>query len=265
MSEIKLPFVGPALITGASSGLGEEFARRLAAMGHSLILVARREDKLRALASELIAAHGVQADVVVADLASEQGIVKVEEVLRSRGDVALLVNNAGFGAGGSFYRIDMAIQTAMIRVHVEAAARLMRAALPSMVERGVGAVVNVASVAAFTISPKSAMYASTKAWTVSFSRALALELRPKGVRVQVLCPGFTHTGFHSTPEFATSDGIAIPRFLWGPADKVVGASLTALRGHRIVVIPGWKNKIMARLARMSVATAVIRAFTRKRV
>jgi hypothetical protein len=265
MSEIKLPFAGPALITGASSGLGEEFARRLAAMGHPLILVARREDKLRALASELSAAHGIKADVVAADLATDEGVAKIESVMRSRGDVALLINNAGFGAGGSFYRIDMAIQTSMIRVHVEATARLIRAALPSMVERGTGAVINVASVAAFTISPKSAMYASTKAWMVSFSRALALELRPKGIRVQVLCPGFTHTGFHATPEFATSDGIAIPRFLWGPADKVIEASLKALRGRKVIVIPGWKNKIMARLARMSVATAVIRAFTRKRV
>jgi short-subunit dehydrogenase len=263
MSEIRLPFAGPALITGASSGLGEAFARRLAAMGHALVLVARREDRLRALAAELTSLHGIKADIVAADLASEEGIAKVEAVLRDRGDVALLINNAGFGAGGSFYRIDMAIQKAMIRVHVEATARLIRAALPSMVERKAGAVINVASVAAFSTTPKSAMYSATKCWIVSFSKSLAMGLRYKGVRIQALCPGFTVTGFHDTPEYATSDGVPIPRFLWGRADKVVEASLKALRGHKVVVIPGWKNKVMARLARMPFATAVVRRFTRK--
>ncbi|MDD8025946.1 MAG: SDR family oxidoreductase [Acidobacteriota bacterium] len=263
MSEIKLPFSGPALITGASSGLGEEFARRLAALGFPLILVARRENLLRSLADELTARHGVKVEVIPADLASEEGIVKVETVLRERGDIVLLVNNAGFGAGGSFYRIDMTLQRNMIRVHVEAVARLIRAALPSMVERKTGAILNVASVAAFSTPPKSAMYSATKLWNVSFSRSLAQGLRPKGVRVQALCPGFTVTGFHDTPEYATSDGVPIPRFLWGPADKVVAASLKALRGHKVIVIPGWKNKVMARLARMPFATAVVRRFTRK--
>lgn len=263
MREIRLPFSGPALITGASSGLGESFARRLAAMGHGLVLVARREDRLRALAAELSASHGIKADVVAADLAAEQGIARVEAVLRDRGDVALLVNNAGFGGGGSYYRIEMPRQIEMIRVHVEAAARLTRAALPSMVERGAGAVVNVASLAGFAVTPKSAMYASTKAWMISFSRSLALELRPKGVRVQALCPGFTHTGFHGTPELAELKRTGIPKFLWGRADKVVAASLGALRGRKVVVIPGWKNKIMARLSRTAIGRLAVRLSDRK--
>ena len=263
MREIRLPFSGPALITGASSGMGEAFARRLAAMGHNLVLVARREDRLRALAAELSTRHGIKADVVAADLGADEGIAKVEAVLRDRGDVALLVNNAGFGAGGSFYRIEMPRQIEMIRVHVEAAARLTRAALPSMVERGAGAVVNVASLAGFAVTPKSAMYASTKAWMISFSRSLALELRLKGVRVQALCPGFTHTGFHGTPELAELKRSGIPKFLWGQADRVVAASLGALRGRRVVIIPGWKNKIMARLSRTAVGRLAVRLSNRK--
>jgi short-subunit dehydrogenase len=197
-------------------------------------------------------------------LAAEEGIARIEAVLRERGDVALLVNNAGFGAGGSYYRIEMPRQLDMIRVHVEAPARLMRAALPGMVERGAGAIINVASVAAFAVTPKSGMYAATKAWAVSFSRSLAVELLPKGVRVQALCPGFTYTGFHDTPELAASGRNGIPRFLWGPADKVVAASLEALRSRKVVVIPGWKNKVMAFFSRTLIGRALVRWSVRRR-
>lgn len=264
MSEMRLSSSGPALITGASSGLGEEFARQLAAAGYPLILVARREDRLRALAEELRSRHGVAVEVVAADLAAEEGMARIEALLRERGDVALLVNNAGFGAGGSYYRIEMPRQLDMIRVHIEAPARLMRAALPAMVEKGAGAIINVASVAAFAVTPKSGMYAATKAWAVSFSRSLALELRAKGVRIQALCPGFTYTGFHDTPELAAAGRNGIPKFLWGPAAKVVSTSLRALGGGRVVVIPGWKNKIMAFLSRTWLGRLAVQSSLRRR-
>jgi short-subunit dehydrogenase len=264
MSKTRLPFSGPALITGASSGLGAEFARQLAAAGCPLILVARREDRLRTLAEKLRSGHGVAVEVVPADLASEAGIAKIESLLRERPDTALLVNNAGFGAGGSYERIDMARQLDMIRVHVEVPARLMRAALPAMVGKGSGAIINVASVAAFAVTPKSGMYAATKAWGLSFSRSLALEVRAKGVRVQALCPGFTVTGFHDAQNLPKFERASVPRFLWGRADKVVAASLRALRGHRAVVIPGGINKVMAFFARTAIGRVLVRWSVRRR-
>jgi short-subunit dehydrogenase len=263
MKEFKLPFSGTALVTGASSGLGAAFARRLASLGHDLVLVARREDRLKALAAELTSKHGVRVDVVAADLAAEAGRVRVEEFIRSRPDIALLVNNAGFGAGGFYHLIDMAKQTDMIRVHVEATARLTRAALPLMVERNAGGVVNVASGAAFSIVAKSAMYGSTKAWMVSFSRALAEELRKTEVRMQALCPGFTVTEFHDGPEFAKFDRKAIPGLLWMPAEKVVDYSLRKLRGHRTIVIPGFWNRMVRRIVSLPGAGILMRIYSRR--
>ncbi len=254
---------GRALVTGASSGIGAAFGRALAVRGNDLILVARREERLRALAEEWTRAYGVRVEILAADLASDEGIARVEERLRSGGDVDLLINNAGFGAGGAYSRIDMAGQLRMIKVHVEAAARLIREALPSMIEKGRGAVINVASVAAFSVTPKSAMYAATKAWMVSFSRSLAGEVRHKGVLIQALCPGFTFTEFHDVLPDGKFDRSSIPRFMWMDADKVVAASLRGLRKGRIVVIPGFRNRIMTRFAGTRLAAAVTSRFGRR--
>jgi short-subunit dehydrogenase len=244
MKEPKLPFAGRALITGASSGMGAAFARRLAALKFDLVLVARREDRLRILSGELEKTYGVKVEIVPADLAAETGIARVEDFLRSRPDIVLLVNNAGFGAGGFYHLTDVRRQTAMIRVHVEAVARLTRAALPAMVERNAGGIVNVSSGAAFTAVPKSAMYGSTKAWMVWFSRALAEERRKSEVRIQALCPGFTETEFHDALVDEKFDKKAIPSFLWMSADKVVDVSLRKLRGRRTIVIPGFWNRVI---------------------
>jgi short-subunit dehydrogenase len=249
------PSPGTALITGASSGLGESFARRLAKQGNNLILVARREDRLRALADALHKEHHIQAEVLSADLSDDAGIKRVEELIRSRTDLTLLVNNAGFGAGGRFDRVDIEKQAAMIHVHIVATARLTRAALPSMVERKKGAIINVASVAAFAIAPRSAMYGSTKAWEVAFSRALAQDLRGTGIRVQVLCPGFTITEFHDAADMKDFKRSSIPKFMWMSADDVVAVSLNALKRKKVVIIPGFGNKLLAAAARLPFAAA----------
>ena len=253
-----------ALITGASSGIGETFARHLARRGYHLILVARREELLQRLAEELRHTYKVSVEVFPADLAQDAGVARVEERLRTCPHLTLLINNAGFGAGGLYHQADPAKQFAMIQVHVLATARLVRAVLPSMVERRQGAIINVASVAAFAAMPTSVMYGSTKAWMLAFSRALAAETEASGVRIQALCPGMTHTGFHSTAEYENFDHSAIPAFLWMSSEEVVAASLAALERNKVVVIPGWVNKVLVAALRSGIFGQFARRFGRKR-
>jgi len=253
---------GTALITGASSGLGATFAHHLAALKYNLVLVARREDRLRTLGGQLSQRFGIRTEILPADLSTDAGIIHVEEGIRARTDLTLLVNNAGFGGGGAFYQIDTAKAADMIHVHVVATARLTRAVLPQMVERQRGAVINLGSVAAFFVLPGSALYGSTKAWVVVFSRVLGRELRGTGVRLQVLCPGFTHTEFHDAPEFEKLKDSSIPGFLWMSAEEVIDKSLRALARGKSVCIPGLKNKILAALPRVPFAGPIIRRIAR---
>jgi short-subunit dehydrogenase len=231
-----------ALITGASSGLGEVFARKLAARNYDLILVARREDRLRKLAASL----PVQAEILVADLADEAGLAATGHAIGECERLELLVNNAGFGTLGRFWETDLAGQIAMHQVHVMATMRLTRAALAGMVPRGHGGVISVSSVAAFGQSPGNVSYCATKAWINSFTEGLDMELRSmrSPVKVQALCPGFTVTEFHQTMRM---DSKLIPNFLWLKADDVVEASLAGLDRGQVIVIPNWKYKIGAAL------------------
>jgi short-subunit dehydrogenase len=246
-----------ALITGASAGLGTEYARQLAGAGVSLILTARRADRLEELARELRAEHGVAVDVVPADLSTAEGLALVEGRIAASPDIDLLVNNAGFGGRAGFVKGDTADHIGMARVHVEATVRLTHAALPGMIARGRGAVINVASVAAF--SPFSgAMYSGTKAFLAMFSLNLQAELAGKGVVVQALCPGMTHTEFH---EVAEIDKAIVPKPFWMTAEKVVRISLRKL-GRGVVCVPGWKNKIIAFLMRCPATAACVRAVGR---
>lgn len=231
-----------ALITGASSGIGEVFARKLAARGYGLILVARREDRLRTLAAALPG----HVEVLCADLASEAGLVAVERTIRNCAELELLVNNAGFGTMGRFWESDIAGQIRMHEVHVMATMRLTHAALAGMVPRGRGGVISVSSVAAFGQSAGSVSYCATKAWINSFTEGLDMELRKLNspVRVQALCPGFTVTEFHETLGI---DPKVIADFLWLKADYVVQESLDGLDRGKVIVVPNWKYKIGAAL------------------
>jgi len=233
-----------ALITGASSGFGEVFARKLAARCYDLILVARREDRLRTLAASL----PVQAEVLSADLATEAGVAAVERAIRDCARLELLVNNAGFGTLGRFWEVDIAGQVRMHEVHVMATMRLTHAALAGMVPRGRGGVISVSSVAAFGQSPGSVSYCATKAWINSFTEGLDMELRSVSspVKVQALCPGFTVTEFHET---LGMDRKLIPDFLWLKADYIVQASLDGFDGGKVIVVPNWKYKILAALGK----------------
>jgi len=247
-----------ALITGASAGMGAEYARQLAAAGTNLILVARRLDRLEELARELREKHAVTVDPFQADLATSEGIERVELRIAETATLDLLINNAGFGGGpGSFAEREAGHHLGMVQVHITTTVRLTRAALPGMVARGRGAIINIASIAAF--SPFSGpMYSGTKAFLVMFSENLQAELRRTGVRVQALCPGMTHTEFH---EVAEIDKSVVPSALWMTAKKVVRISLRRL-GRGAVCVPGWKNKSIAFLMRCPLTLAGIRAFSR---
>jgi short-subunit dehydrogenase len=248
MSDRELPPIGRALITGASSGIGEVFARRLAAGGFDLALVARREERLEALAAELAAAHGIQADVLAADLSDDEGVQKVTRYIESHPDLTLLVNNAGFGKRGKFAEADLEGQLDMIRVHIIATVTLARAALPGMIQRGGGAIINVSSVAAFFPAAGGATYSASKIYLNNFSEALNAELDGTGVKVQALCPGFTYSEFHDTPEYSDFDRKEIPGVLWMSAEEVVDDSLAALATHKVIVVPGRRYQGMVAAA-----------------
>jgi len=236
-----------ALVTGASAGIGERFAHELARRGHDLVLVARRVDRLEALASALARQHGVDAQALPADLANPADLESLESRISSL-PLALLVNNAGFGIGRSFLEIDAAAHETMIRVHVLAAVRLTRAVLPGMIERRRGAVVNVSSLAGLLPqSSSSTTYGATKCYLAFFSQALDAELRGTGVRVQALCPGLTQTEFHQR---ARIDTARMPAWLWMSADAVVAASLAGLERRGAVCIPGLRNRLLVALCRL---------------
>jgi uncharacterized protein len=247
-----------ALVTGASSGIGAAFARRLAADGYDLILVARREERLAALASELGRRYGVAAQPLAADLTEPTCLEEVEKCVASRVPLDLLVNSAGFGARGDFVQVDLDRQIEMIQLHVLASVRLTRAVLPGMLERNRGGIINVTSLTAFIPLPGDATYSATKAYLVSFSQALHEELRGTGVGVQALCPGFTRTEFHSVEQLPESDLARIPAMFWSHADEVVRASLQAIAGGSAVCVPGWRNRMIVALARTGVLRPLLR-------
>jgi short-subunit dehydrogenase len=229
-----------ALITGASAGIGAVFARALAGRGYDLILVARRASRLEALAREIAA---VRVETLPADLVSDEGMHRVEERIAAADNLELLVNNAGFGAGGLFWETDLAQQDAMHRLHINATLRLTHAALKGMVARRRGAVINVASVAGFTIAPGNISYNATKRWINSFTEGLYMELKMAGspVKVQSLCPGFTYSEFH---DVAGIDRNAIPRSFWMQPEDVVADSLEGLDRGKLFVIPGLGYKLV---------------------
>ncbi|OON74184.1 SDR family NAD(P)-dependent oxidoreductase [Streptomyces tsukubensis] len=228
-----------ALITGSTAGIGAAFARRLAADGHNLVLVARNTDRLREQATELHDRHGIEAQVLTADLATDEGIEAVESRLGDRKNVVdLLINNAGFGNKGQFLDVPMAEELTMLKVHCEAVLRLTTAATTVMRERGRGGVVNVASVAAFV--PRGT-YGASKAWVVQFTQGAARDLAGSGVRLMTLCPGFVRTEFHERAGMGTDN---IPKWMWLDADKLVAAALTDLSRGRSLSIPDPRYKAL---------------------
>ena len=238
-----------ALITGASAGLGAEFARQLARRGTPLVLVARREDRLRALADEV-----GNARVVAADLSAHDAAERLVADLDAAGDeVELLINNAGFGQIGRFASLDAKRQREMIDLNVGTLTDLCRVIAPRMIERKSGGILNIASTAAFQPGPNMAVYFATKAYVLSFTEALHEELKPHGVHVSALCPGPTRTEFGDVAGFGGNgmfDRIAME------APAVVAAGLAGLSRNKAVVVPGAINKIGAASTRFAPRSVV---------
>ena len=232
-----------AVITGASSGIGATFARKLAARGWDLLLIARREDRLRSLATEFTATHHVAVEPMSADLSRDEDVERVAARIHSAPKLGLLVNNAGFGSLGNFVEADVLGQDRMHRVHVLATMRLTHAALTNLVPRRAGGVINVSSVAAFGQSPGSVSYCATKGWINSFTAGLSIELTAlrSPVKVQALCPGFTLSEFHDV--LGMSRG-PIAKSLWMTSDFVVEESLKGFERGDLFVIPGWRYKLL---------------------
>jgi short-subunit dehydrogenase len=236
-----------ALVTGATAGIGAAFARRLAVEFHDLVLVARDAKRLASVAAELRDAHGVSVEVLSADLATDEGCGAVEARLAdAERPIDVLVNNAGIGLRDSFLRNNVEDEERMLRLNVRAVMRLTHAALPVMVARGRGDVVNVSSVAGFGPTAPGSTYSATKAWVINFSESLHLAVRAKGVRVVALCPGFVRTEFHARAGIPTS---SIKDRLWLDADSVARAALADLRRGRAVSTPSLQYKVLGGLVR----------------
>ncbi|MGX1701477.1 SDR family NAD(P)-dependent oxidoreductase [Microbacterium sp. NPDC055357] len=245
-----------ALITGASSGLGAEYARQLAARGADLVLVARDRDALEALAAEQRRVNGVGVEVLVADLLEPRQREKVEaRLLDATRPVHLLVNNAGYGLPLAFERNDIDDEARHLELHVEVPMRLMHAALGPMLARGSGRIINIASVAAFI--PRST-YGAVKGWVVSFSRWANGVYAPRGVTVTAVCPGFTHTNFHERAGLPPGQE-GVPGWMWLDARQVVAASLRDAARGKAVSVPSLKYKLLVALTRFVPAPLAARA------
>lgn len=231
-----------AVVTGASSGIGAEFARQLAQRGDALLLIARRRQRLEELAAQLAVRHATPVEWLVADLGLPADVERVAARLHEL-RVELLVNAAGFAVAQPFFATELSTQQNMIEVHLGASVALTHAVLPGMIARDRGSIISVSSLAAFIAVPGNAVYGATKVFLHHFTRGLELDLarRASRVRVQVLCPGFTRTEFHAA---MPDEAARIPPWLWMSAEEVVAASLRGLERDQLVVIPGWRNRVL---------------------
>jgi short-subunit dehydrogenase len=243
-----------ALITGATAGIGAEFARQLASHGDDLVLVARDTVRLQTYADELAARYRVRVEVLGADLTVRAQLRQVEERLADVDrPVDLLVNNAGFGVNQLFVGGDVDAEEQMLDLLVVAVMRLSHAALPGMVARGTGGVINVSSVASFIAG---GTYSAAKSWATVFSESMGRQLASTGVTVMALCPGFTHTEFHQRADMDVSH---LPDWMWLDVEPVVSGALTDFRRGRTICVPGAQYKALSTLARYLPRPVVRRA------
>jgi short-subunit dehydrogenase len=244
-----------ALITGASSGIGAEFARQLAQGGYSLILIARRIDRLQNLAQDLQNRYKVGVETIISDLSDDDDIQRLSQSIQENYTIDMLVNNAGFGLHGSFVELDSSRHVDMVHVHVLASICLAHAALPGMISRGHGAIINVSSLAGL-LPVRNVAYGASKAYLITFSETLQRELRGTGVKIQALCPGFTYTEFHDNRELTGFKRSAIPKPLWSSTDQVVRESLKALQRGKTICVPGLINRFAALLGSTRITTNI---------
>lgn len=229
-----------ALVTGATSGIGESFTRLLAAKGFNLVLVARDEARLHERAAGLKETFGAESVVIVADLATEAGCAKVEDYIRAN-EIEVLINNAGFGINKAFTMSDLAKEEEVLKVLVRTPMRLMHVALPAMRERNSGVVINVSSVASFIAG---GAYSASKAYLTVLSESLSTELSATNIKVSALCPGFTRTEFHQRGRMKMA---GLPNFMWLNSDVLVAKAWKDAISGKPVSIPGWQYKTLVGL------------------
>jgi short-subunit dehydrogenase len=244
MSSQRAPSWERALVTGASAGIGNAFARRLAADGTNLVLVARDQPRLEKLAEQLRREHKIDVDVLAADLSDDEQVSGVEERLRAKPRIDLLVNNAGFGTFGVFRDLPLDGELRQVDVNIRAVVRLAHAALATMTENGSGSIINMSSTLAIQPFPGSATYAATKAFVMSFSESLHEEARGTGVTVSAVMPGMVRTEFQERAGKA-AEFENLPSFAWLSPDKVADSGLRAARRGKALSVPGFGYKVSA--------------------
>ena len=249
-----------ALVTGASSGIGADVARELADRGHAVTLVARREDRLTALAEELETKRHVRTDVIACDLSDAAARDRLVDEIRARGrEVSVLVNNAGFGSAGRFQDLDLEGELRMVRTNVEAVVHLCGVCIPSMIGRGEGAVMNVASTAGFQPLARQSTYSASKAFVLAFTEVLSSDLKGTGVTATALCPGPVRTEFTEQHE---GFDVSSPDFVWMSSEECARTAVKGLERGKRVVVPGIGNRV-GTLAGQHAPRSLLLAATRR--
>jgi short-subunit dehydrogenase len=236
-----------ASITGATSGLGLSFAKKLASLGYDLIITGRRKEIIEKLADEMRTQYRVEVQVILAEMADGRDLQKVVTAIKNRDDLEFLINNAGFGINKFFWANDIEQEKDLVKVQVIASLELIHAVIPGMTKNGRGNIINVSSLAAFMPLVRNASYSGSKAFLNFFSESLHMELADKGIRVQSLCPGFIRTDFHKRVKMDPQEWERLQRFKWMEPEEVVQYSLTCLDKNRVICIPGFWNRMALRL------------------
>jgi short-subunit dehydrogenase len=253
-----------AVITGASSGIGLEFAKQLAARKINLILIARRKERLDEICKELSNTYNISAKAIPADLANFDEIQKVIQEILKISPIDILINCAGFATLGYFASVPLEAYSEMISLHINAAVALCYFLLPKMQEQNQGIIINIASIGAFTPIRGNSVYSATKSFLITFSENINLELERTNIIVQVLCPGYTKTEFHHVRDFSSFDSSVIPEKLWMSVSDVVAISLAKLKKNKIIVIPGLKNRLLVKFYNSFIIQSFIK-YKRKKV
>ncbi len=251
-----------SLITGAASGVGRAFAKLLASQGYNLVLIDKDKEKLEDLAKELSKEYHQEIEIRVVNLSNRSELNNLKDYVLKIDNLEILINNAGFGLSGHFTRNELVKQQEMINVHITACFTLCRVAIPRMIERKKGFIINVSSMSALIPILGNVVYNATKVFTITFSEALQAELRNTGVKIQVLCPGYIDTGFYNTEELKGFKRTTIPKRMWMTADKVAELSLKALKKDKTIFVPGLKNRILLRTLTKGLSGLFVKFFSK---
>lgn len=239
-----------AIITGATSGIGEAYALALAKAGWNLLITGRRENRLLALKNKIETTYSTKVHIVKAEFYNKEEFERLLNTINSFKKIDLLVNNAGFGCANGFFDANYLEQQKMLHVHVTASTKLIYTILPKMIENKEGAIINISSLSAFFPTPLNYFYCSTKAFMVSFSECLYIDQKHKNIKVQALCPGFIKTEFHTRMNKNNHHSWAMDKLLWMQPEQVVDYSLKMLKNKAVVCIPGMINKVLYYLSKM---------------